>query len=99
MSQGTPRSVNRGHLTSVFSGQPPSVLTCRESSTFRADAAPAIARASGAASETGGTASKSTAPRFGILAGTALFLRKKTGIDDQGDAPLASLVGRGWRVY
>jgi hypothetical protein len=27
MSQGTPRSVNRGHLTSVFSRQRPSVLT------------------------------------------------------------------------
>jgi hypothetical protein len=27
MSQGTPRSVNRGHLTSVFSGQHASVLT------------------------------------------------------------------------
>ena len=27
MSQGTPRSVNRGHLTSVFSGQVTSALT------------------------------------------------------------------------
>ncbi len=30
MSQGTPTSVNRGHLISVFSGQLPSVLTTED---------------------------------------------------------------------
>jgi hypothetical protein len=36
MSQGTPRSVNRGHLTSVFSGQVTSALTTPACAAARA---------------------------------------------------------------